>query len=125
MNKLVLGSCLAIFLSGCATISIQENIPVTFTFLDGSEGSCDLKNKRGAWKVEVPGQQMIRRSDDDLVYACQTTDGRRSEGKVISDIEAVKFGASALLLDLGITDEITDKHRTYQSHVVIPVRKKK
>ena len=64
---------------------------------------------------------MIRRSDDDLVYDCSTDDGRKATGSVKSEMEGGKMAASVLFWDLGITDAITDKHRTYQDTVVIPV----
>ena len=34
------------------------------------------------------------------------------------------MAASVIFWDLGITDAITDKHRTYQGNVVIPVQPK-
>ena len=36
-----------------------------------------------------------------------------------------KLAASVVFFDFGITDAITDKHRTYQGNVVIPVTPKK
>ena len=44
-----------------------------------------------------------------------TTDAVRSE------MECEKLAASVVFWDLGITDSITDKHRTYQGNIVIPV----
>ena len=35
--------------SGCATIVNDANIPLVFSFSDGSAGNCTFKNKRGAW----------------------------------------------------------------------------
>ncbi len=64
---------------------------------------------------------MIRRSDDALVYECTTADGRTATGSIKSEIEGEKMAASVVFWDLGITDAITDKHRTYQGNVVIPV----
>ena len=40
-------------------------------------------------------------------------------------MEGAKLGASVLFFDLGITDAITDKHRTYQGNITIPVKAKK
>jgi hypothetical protein len=57
----------AAFLSGCATIVNDPMIPMTFTFSDGSNGSCELQNKRGLWQTSLPATTMIRRSDDPLV----------------------------------------------------------
>ena len=65
---------------------------------------------------------MIRRSDDALTYQCSTADGREAEGSIQSEIEGGKMAASVIFWDLGITDSITDKHRTYQGNVVIPVQ---
>ena len=36
-------------------------------------------------------------------------------------MEGGKLAASVVFWDLGITDAITDKHRTYQGNIVIPV----
>lgn len=64
---------------------------------------------------------MIRRSDDPLVYDCKTADGRTAQGSIRSEVEGEKMAASVIFWDLGITDAITDKHRTYQGNIVIPV----
>jgi hypothetical protein len=109
-------------LSGCATIVNDPSIPIAARFSDGSTGQCDFKNKRGSWPSEIPTEGlMIRRSDDDLVYDCSTEDGRKATGSVQSEVEGGKFAASVIFWDFGITDSITDKHRTYQGTVVIPL----
>ncbi len=118
-------ACSAIFLSGCATIINDANIPLTFSFSDGSSGECTFKNKRGVWSSIIPSQGvMIRRSDDALIYDCTTDDGRKAVGSIRSEIEGEKLAASVIFFDFGITDAITDKHRTYQGNVVIPVAAK-
>ena len=115
----------ATVLSGCATIVNDSNIPLTFSFSDGSAGECTFKNKRGSWTSSIPSQSvMIRRSDDALTYNCKTDDGRESNGSVRSEMEGGKLAASVVFFDFGITDAITDKHRTYQGNVVIPVTPK-
>ena len=112
------------FIAGCATIVNDPNIPLAFSFSDGSSGHCDFKNKRGEWSAELPATNvLIRRSDDELVYTCQTDDGRRVTGSIRSEVEGEKMAASVIFWDFGITDSITDKHRTYQGNVVIPVHK--
>ena len=109
-------------LTGCATIVNDPNIPLEVSFSDGSSGHCDFTNKRGSWSSDIPAKNvMIRRSDDDLVYECATADGRKATGTIESEIEGGKMAASVVFWDLGITDAITDKHRTYQGTVVIPV----
>lgn len=124
-TKLITLAVASLSLSGCATIVNDPNIPVTASFSDGSEGTCDFRNKRGLWSADMPGTVMIRRSDDSLIYQCETEDGRKASGSLVSEFESGKFAASVIFWDLGITDAITDKHRTYQGNVVIPVKKAK
>jgi hypothetical protein len=103
----------------------DSHIPVSAVFSDGSNGDCEFTNKRGLWNAEIPGMVMIRRSDDVFVFRCETEDGRKATGTITSEIEGEKLGASVLFFDLGITDAITDMHRTYQGNIVIPVKKAK
>lgn len=111
-----------ILYSGCATIVNDANIPLAFSFSDGSSGKCTFKNKRGAWESAIPTTGVyIRRSDDALIYDCKTKDGREITGAVRSEMEGGKLAASVVFWDFGITDAITDKHRTYQGNVTIPV----
>ncbi len=111
-----------ILLSGCATIVNDPNIPLTVSFSDGSSGQCIFRNKRGVWSSAIPTLGvMIRRSDDALLYDCTTENGREANGFVRSEMEGGKMAASVLFWDFGITDAITDKHRTYQGNIVIPV----
>ena len=119
--KIVFAMAAIFSLSGCATIVNDPNIPLTVGFSDGSTGQCDFKNKRGAWSSQIPTTIIkIRRSDDSLVYDCTTEDGRTPTGFIRSEIEGGKFMASVLLPG-GITDAITDMHRTYQGNIVIPI----
>ena len=112
----------SIFLfASCATIVNDPNVPVALSFSDGSDGSCLLNNKRGQWSGKVPGTFSIRRSDDILRYNCKTDSGKTGIGGIASSMEGAKLGASVLFFDLGITDAITDKHRTYSPSFTIPV----
>ena len=109
-------------LTACATIVNDSHIPLTVSFSDGSAGQCNFKNKRGTWSSEIPTTNiLIRRSDDALNYNCSTEDGKEVSGSIRSEMEGAKMAASVVFLDLGITDAITDKHRTYQGNIVIPV----
>jgi len=109
-------------LPGCATIVNDPMIPLAVNFSDGSAGQCEFKNKRGSWQSDIPTTSvMIRRSDDALIYDCSTEDGREASGSIRSEVEGEKVAASVIFWDLGITDAITDKHRTYQGNVMIPV----
>ena len=48
--------------------------------------------------------------------------GNAGFGMIGSGTDAAKFGGSVVFLDFGITDAITDKHRTYPTSFVIPVK---
>ena len=104
--KILAGSIMAmsiLTISGCATIVNDPNIPIAVSFSDGSTGKCTFENKRGRWESEIPTSDvMIRRSDDALVYECETTDGRTASGSIRSEIEGEKIGASVLFLDFGL-----------------------
>ena len=122
-NVLIIAA--GMLLTGCATIVNDSHIPLTMSFSDGSAGTCTFRNKRGSWTSPMPTQSiMIRRSDDALIYNCKTEDGRDSNGSIQSEMEGGKLAASVVFFDFGITDAITDKHRTYQGNVVIPVAPK-
>ena len=110
-----------LIITSCATIVNDPNTPVALSFSDGSSGTCNLSNKRGSWSGKVPGTFQIRRSDDSLRYDCQSDNGKKGFGSIASSMEGAKLGASVLFFDLGITDAITDKHRTYSPSFVIPV----
>ena len=111
-----------IVLTSCATIVNDAEVPVTLTFSDGSSGSCNLSNKRAQYQVDIPGTQMVRRSDDALRFDCKTADGKTAFGSIPSEIEDAKLAGSIVFFDLGITDSITDKHRTYTPNFTIPVK---
>lgn len=109
-------------MSGCATLTNDANVPIAFSMGDGGSAKCSMRNKRGAWEVDVPTTAMIRRSDDALQFNCTTEDGRTASGAIPSTVGA-KIVASAVFIDLGITDAITDKHREYPSSYVIPINR--
>ncbi|MDA9931478.1 hypothetical protein N9D74_00905 [Candidatus Pelagibacter sp.] len=111
-----------VFLSSCATIVNDANVPVTLSFSDGSSGSCKLSNKRMQYQVDIPGTHQIRRSDDALKFDCKTESGKIAFGSIPSEIEDAKLAGSVVFFDLGITDSITDKHRTYTPNFTIPVK---
>ena len=110
-----------IILTSCATIVNDANVPVSLSFSDGSSGNCQLTNKRVSLSVSIPSTTMVRRSDDALRFNCTTKSGKKGFGSIPSEMEGAKLGASVVFFDLGITDAITDKHRTYPSSFVIPV----
>lgn len=109
-------------IAGCATLTNDPMTPIALSFSDGSSGKCKLENKRGIWEETVPTTASVRRSDDPLKYDCMIKDGRTAVGSMQSTIGA-KIVASAVFLDFGIVDAITDKHREYPASFVIPVQK--
>lgn len=109
---------------GCATLTSDAMDPIALSFSDGGNGNCVLTNKRGVWTTEVPVTIPIRRSDDDLKYECETEDGREAVGSIPSTVGA-KIVASAVFIDFGITDAITDKHRDYPASFAIPITARK
>ena len=123
MKTIIIG-LVTIILTSCATITNDPNVPISLTFSDGSEGVCQISNKRFAQSIQIPSTTMVRRSDDALKYDCKTTDGRKSFGSIPSRMGG-KIVASAVFLDFGIVDSITDKHREYPANFVLPVKLKK
>ena len=116
-------SLLAMFAAGgCATLTNDPTVPVALSFSDGTEGTCFLENKRWTTTLDMPGTVNVRRSDDALKYRCETSEGTKAEGSIPSTMGG-KIIASAVFLDFGITDAITDKHREYPASFVIPVKK--
>jgi len=122
MKKLSFLTCVAAVaaLTGCASITNDANVPVALSFGNGDSGSCQLTNKRGAWTAKIPGTAMVRRSDDALQYNCKGSKGGEAFGAIPSTMGA-KIVASAVFLDFGIVDSITDKHREYPTSFVIPL----
>ncbi|HWK53989.1 MAG TPA: hypothetical protein VNR18_06450 [Hyphomicrobiales bacterium] len=107
-------------LAGCATIVNDPMTPIALSFSDGSSGTCTLENKRGIWSTNVPATVSVRRSDDTLRLRCQTEDGREAVSSIASEMGA-EIVASAVFIDFGITDAITDKHRKYAPSFVVPI----
>jgi hypothetical protein len=112
---------ISVMAASCASLTNNAMTPVKLSLSDESQAQCVLTNKRGSWKVELPNSVWVRRSDDALRYACDTPDGRFVEGSIPSSMGG-KIVASALFLDMGITDAITDKHREYPESYVIPIK---
>ena len=73
-------------------------------------------------EAPIPSAPMIRRRDNKLNLNCKTEDGRTAISSVPSAIGG-KIVASAVFLDFGIVDSITDKHREYPASYVVPVKK--
>lgn len=114
---------IAATLSSCATLTEDSQDQIAMSFSDGSNGTVQLQNKRGSWNFSLPSTVSVRKSDDALRYTARTSDGRSATGAIPSRMNG-KIIASAVFIDFGITDAITDKHREYPSSYVIPIRKR-
>ena len=121
--RLLIATFLIFGLSGCASITNDAFVPMAISFSDGSSGKCFISNKRMAIDAQIPSSPMIRRSDDNLILNCETDDGRTANAAVPSSLGG-KIVASAVFIDFGITDAITDKHREYPASFVVPVKAK-
>ena len=122
MRNYFIFSSLLLMLSSCASITNDAFVPMALSFSDGSSGTCQLTNKRMSIEAPIPSSPMVRRSDDNLQLNCTTEDGRSAFASVPSTMGG-KIVASAVFIDFGITDAITDKHREYPASYVIPVKK--
>ena len=107
-------------LSACASLTNDPTVPIAVSFSDGSNGECKLSNKRAAYQVDIPSTVNVRRSDDPLRYDCKNTKGKTAFGSIPSTLGG-KIVASAVFIDFGITDSITDMHREYPASYVIPM----
>ena len=122
MNKQIITAMCGLLLSSCASITNDAFVPMAISFSDGSSGTCQITNKRMSIEAPIPSAPMIRRSDDNLQLNCKTDDGRTAIASVPSSMGG-KIVASAVFLDFGIVDSITDKHREYPASYVVPVKK--
>lgn len=116
----VLLLAIAALMTGCATLTEDAMTPIAISLSDGSQGKVTLTNKRGVWETKIPSTVSVRKSDDGLKYEAVSNDGRRAVGVIPSEMGA-KIVASAVFIDFGITDAITDKHRKYPVSYVIPI----
>ena len=80
------------------------------------------KRIKGAIRRGIDKNRGSMRLPEHKLNELRKSDGKKAVGTIKSSIEGEKLGASVLFIDLGITDAITDKHRTYPSSFVIPVK---
>ena len=108
----------SVFFGGCATITNDPEVPVEFIPQGCKVLECKATNKRGLWEFSAPGRVSIRRSDDALHVECSDQEGEVFRTSVDSTMGG-KIVLSAIFLDFGIVDSITDKHREYPAQVLI------
>ena len=119
-SRILILLVVTIIVSSCATLTNDPNQQIQFVGMNCKDQvvKCNLSNKRGSWTVELPGSTPIRRSDDVLRVECANSEGERYLMTAQSKIGA-KLIASAVFLDLGIVDAITDKHREYPEQIIV------
>ena len=122
MRLSIIAAAAIVSLSACATIVNDPLVPIALSFSDGSEGTCNLTNTRASYSANLPTTQMVRRARSVLQYNCKTSSGKTGVGSIPSSMEGGKIAASVVFWDLGITDSITEKARTYPASFVIPVQ---
>lgn len=106
-------------LAGCATITNDPNQAIEFVApgCKDVQAQCSAQNKRGSWTFSPPETVHIRRSDDVLNIRCSA--GGQEYVQSIPSRMGGKIIASAVFLDFGIVDAITDKHREYPAQIVL------
>lgn len=109
-----------VLIAGCATITNDANQQIEFVAPGCKDVklSCTAQNKRGVWTFDAPARIDIRRSDDNLSVTCTDPEDNQSVQSIPSEIGG-KIVASAIFLDFGIVDAITDKHREYPSQILL------
>ena len=120
MAKQWIGMLCVVATSGCATLTSDSHPQMSFNVAGCEPFSlqCDARNKRESYTFSPPAKLGVRRSDDALHITCTDKAGRRFTESVTSTVSG-KIVASAVFLDLGITDAITDMHREYPQSVTI------
>lgn len=111
-----------LLLVGCSSIVDDSHVLITLSFSDNSAGECLLKNKRENYKTTMPATISVRRSDDPLVFDCNTSDGRNASGSIPIEFGGMMAGNIILGGGIGaLIDAETDRHRNYPSSFVITV----
>ena len=81
---------------GCASITGSTGQSITVTTKDKGKpvigANCELVNSRGKWTLTTPGTTEIRRSNEDLIVACQKSGHEPGRAAVVSDTKAAMFG---------------------------------
>ena len=117
--RLIIALSLVAVGNGCATLTNDPNQPIHFVAPGCIDVplKCTAENKRGTWTINPPETVNIRRSDDVLRLRC-SHDGEDYIQSIASRMGG-KIIASAIFLDFGIVDSITDYHREYPQQIIL------
>ena len=122
--KLLLLPIIAVNLIGCASIVSGTDQAISVeTWQEGNEiegTHCELKNKKGEYKVVAPATVMVQRSSDDLIIACRKEDLPKGLARADSGLNSAVFGNILLggLIGLGV-DAATGALNEYPDLIVI------
>lgn len=109
-------------LAGCATLTNDPMQQINFVAPDcgpETEPACIAENKRGRWTFSPPVTTAVRRSDDMIHIACFESGKDVPQETSIPSSMSPKIAASAVFLDFGVTDAITDMHREYPPQIIL------
>ena len=114
---------LAILVSGCASIVNEKTANISVDAPGCPEGTeCTLKHKKGEYRVRVPGQTLVQKSDDPLAIECRAPDGRIYVQAADSKMGGMIWGNIIFGGGIGaIVDAHTDSHRIYPHTIKVPM----
>ena len=123
MFRLVGILCTAMFATGCSTIVNEKTANISVDAPGCPDGTeCTLKHKKGEYRVKVPGQTLVQKSDDPLSIECRVPDGRTYVQAADSKMGAMIWGNIIFGGGIGaIVDAHTDSHRTYPQPIKVPM----
>ena len=105
--------------AGCATLVNDAMIDIELVAPRCPPLACTAENRRGRWTGTAPGTLRVRRSADALQITCRSEGGTTHRAELESTTEWAKHAASIAFLDLGVTDDLTEMHRSYPPQAAI------
>ena len=97
-TKLISISALAVFATGCSTITgsgTSQSVSVQTYAADGQDidgAKCEMVNDEGTWFVVTPGSTVVHRSNKDLQVICKKTGVDVGSANVVSRTKGNMFG---------------------------------
>ena len=96
--KMIAIVSLAIFATGCSTISgsgTSQSVSVQTFAADGADvegAKCEMTNDEGTWFVVTPGSAAVHRSNKDLQVICKKTGVDVGSANVVSRTKGNMYG---------------------------------
>jgi hypothetical protein len=121
VRDLAVVACLLVATTGCASIT-KGTKGVTQVQIDNCAEviSCDGTNKKGTWKFSAPGPLKYKKSDDDMVIACEDGPGEQLSVRMSPTKSAMVWG-NVLVGGVigGGVDASTDAHWDYPESITL------